>query len=253
MDKKIPIIYEDENCLVINKPAGLAVHGGGNIKEETLVDWLIDKYPEIKNVGEDLNRPGIVHRLDMDVSGLMVIAKNNESFQDLKRQFKERKTEKEYSALVYGKVSKDGDLINFPIKRSKDGNKMAALPKNTEELLTRRHPKNRDKGNIGGFFKAREAITEFTVIQRFVNYTLLKIRIKTGRTHQIRVHFFAYGHPLVGDDLYFTKKTKDKNAKINLGRVFLVASRLSFTDRKGEKKEFKIDLPDELIKKLPKN
>ena len=253
MEKEIPIIYEDDSCLVINKPAGLAVHGGGNIKEETLVDWLLVKYPEIKNVGDDPIRPGIVHRLDMDVSGLMVIAKNEESFQNLKQQFKERKTLKEYSALVFGKVSKEGDLIDFPIKRSKDGNKMAALPKNTEDLLIRRTPKSRDKGNIGGFFKSREAITEFTVIKRFVNFTLLKIKIKTGRTHQIRVHFFAYGHPLVGDDLYFTKKTKDKNAKINLGRVFLVADRLSFIDSSGQRKDFSIDLPVELINKLPKN
>jgi len=253
MEKEPEIIYEDEDCLVINKPAGIAVHGGGNITDPTLSDWLLTHYPEIKNVGDDPIRPGIVHRLDMDVSGLMVIAKNNESFENLKQQFKERKIIKEYSALVHGKVAKDGDLIDFPIKRSKDGNRMAALPKNTEELLTRKNPKSRDKGNIGGFFKARQALTEFTVLKRFVNYTFLKVKIKTGRTHQIRVHFFAYGHPLAGDDLYYTKKTAEKNKKLSLGRVFLVADRLSFLANNGERKDFSLGLPEELIKKMPKN
>jgi len=253
---KVPepeIIFEDENYLVINKPAGLAVHGGGNIKGETLVDWLLKKYPKIKTVGEDESRPGIVHRLDMDVSGLMVIAKNQDSFIDLKNKFKNREVQKEYQALVHGQVSKDSDLIDFPIKRAKDGYRMAALPKNTVDLLTRRHPKNRDNGNIGGLFKSKEALTEFTVLKRFVNYTLLQVKIKTGRTHQIRVHFFAYGHPLAGDDLYYTKKTAPKNKKLGLGRVFLVANKLSFMGRDGKKLEFSLDLPKELKEKMPKN
>jgi 23S rRNA pseudouridine1911/1915/1917 synthase len=247
------IIFEDKNYLVINKPAALAVHGGGNIKGETLVDWLLRHYPKIKDVGEDATRPGIVHRLDMDVSGLMVIAKNNKSFADLKNKFKERKVQKEYLALVHGRVSKDDDIIDFPIVRSKDGHKMAALPRNTEELLIRHNPKNRDKGNIGGFFKARTALTEFSVVKRFVNYTLLQVKIKTGRTHQIRVHLFAYGHPLAGDNLYYTKKSALKNKKIALGRVFLVANHLAFTDLEGKPHKFSLALPPELLEKLPKN
>jgi 23S rRNA pseudouridine1911/1915/1917 synthase len=246
------VIFEDNNYLVINKPAGLAVHGGGNLKEATLADWLIKFYPEIKKVGDDPARPGLIHRLDKDVSGLMVIAKTQAAFDNLKEQFKNREINKEYIALVYGQVVNETGEINFPIKRARAGYKMAALPLKTANLLTRPNPKNRDQGNIAGFFKAKEAITEFKILKKFVNYTLLRVKIKTGRTHQIRVHFFAYGHPLVGDNLYSTKKTKEKNKKLQLGRVFLVASHLSFHDLAGEKRDFKIDLPTELKNWLPK-
>lgn len=254
MLNKFPeIIFEDDNYLVIDKPADLIVHGGPGITDTTLADLLIEKYPEIKDVGEDKIRPGIVHRLDKEVSGLMVIAKNNESFKSLKEQFKDRDVNKIYIALVHGKIEKDYDEINFPIKRAKEGYKMAALPLNVENLLVRKSPKSRDKGNIEGLFKARPASTSFQVIKRFINYTLLEVNIKTGRTHQIRVHFSAYGHPLVGDNLYYTKKSKEKNKKINLGRVFLVATQLSFFDLKGEKKEFSLEMPEELNNFLPKN
>ncbi len=250
---KIEIVFENENCLVINKPAGLAVHEGGNIKEKTLSDWIMEKYPNIKDVGDDPIRPGIVHRLDMDVSGLMVIAKNQKSFENIKNQFKERKVKKEYTALVHGSLSKDFDTIDFPIKRSKDGYKMAAIPKNTEDLLTRKQPKSRDKGNIDAYFKAKDAITEFEVIKKFVNFTLLKVKIKTGRTHQIRVHMFSYGHPLVGDTLYFTKKTKIKNEKLKLNRIFLYSDKLSFKDLDQKELSFELKMPEELKVFLPKN
>ncbi len=247
------IIFEDNDYLVINKPAGLNVHGGNNIEEETLADLLIKRYPEIINVGDDSARPGIVHRLDKDVSGLMVVAKNNKSFNNLKEQFQKRDINKQYLALAYGQIVNDEGDINFPIKRSREGFKMAAMPLNAVDLLTRRSPKSRDKGNIEGVFKAKEASTNFKVIKRFINYTLLEIKIKTGRTHQIRVHLAAYGHPLVGDSLYCTKKTKAKNEKISLGRVFLMASSLSFSDLNKEKREFSLKLAPELEAFLPKN
>lgn len=247
------IVSETDDYLVINKPAGLAVHGGGNLTEPTLTDWLIDYYPKIKKVGDDPLRPGIVHRLDKEVSGLMVIAKNQKSFTALKEQFKSREIVKEYIALVYGKVANDYGIIDFPIKRSQTGHKMAALPLKAENLLTRRRPQGRDQGNIDGWFKARSAQTEFQILKKFVNYTLLRVKIKTGRTHQIRVHFFAYGHPLVGDNLYFTAKTKLKNKKLNLGRIFLMAEHLSFRDLQGQEQDFKIDLAPELLKALPRN
>lgn len=240
------IIFADENYLVINKPAGLTVHGGTAVKDKTLTDWLLENYPTIKNVGEDPIRPGIVHRLDKEVSGLMVIAKNNLAFTDLKNQFQKRDINKQYLALVHGQVSKDEGEINFPIKRAKDGYKMAAMPINSGTLSKKINLQNRDEGNLAGWLKAKEAITKFKVIKKFINYTFLEIKIKTGRTHQIRVHFFAYGHPLVGDNLYFTKKTKLKNQKLNLGRIFLVANHLSFTDLTGEEKNFTIKLPLEL-------
>jgi 23S rRNA pseudouridine1911/1915/1917 synthase len=247
------IIAETSDYLVINKPAGLAVHSGGNLKGPTLIDWLIANYPKIKDVGEDLTRPGLVHRLDKNVSGLMVVAKNNKSFLSLKNQFKERSVIKEYIALVYGQMISDDGIIDFPITRSKSGYKMAALPVKTEDLLFRHHPRRRDQGNVNSWFKSRTALTEFDVIKKFINYTLVKVRIKTGRTHQIRVHFFAYGHPLVGDDLYYTKKTKVKNEKLKLNRVFLVSVHLGFKDLQEKSQSFIIDLPDELTKVLPKH
>lgn len=230
--KKIKIIFEDDAYLVIDKPAGLLVHGGPHIKEESLVDWLLKKYPKIKEVGEDPFRPGIVHRLDKEVSGLMIVAKTQEAFRHFKKQFQSRRNIKEYTALVYGKIIKDSDEINFPIKRASVGFKMAAVPKNFES-------ENKDS-------KIREAISQFEVIKKFINYSLLKVRIKTGRTHQIRVHLSAYGYPLVGDDLYSTKKTRIKNKKNQLGRIFLQATQLSFKDPKGEKKSFSLALAPEL-------
>ena len=247
------IITETADYLVINKPAGLAVHGGGNLKEATLADWLIARYPKIKTVGDDPARPGLVHRLDKDVSGLMVIAKNNKSFASLKEQFKDREVNKEYIALAHGRIAQDGGTIDFPITRSQGGYKMAAIPANASDLLSRRHPRGRDQGNIEGWFKSRQALTEFTVLQRFINYTLLRVNIKTGRTHQIRVHLFAYGHPLVGDNLYCTKKTGAKNKKIGLGRVFLVAAHLEFRDLSGKRLNFETGLPDELTAALPRH
>jgi 23S rRNA pseudouridine1911/1915/1917 synthase len=247
------IISETEDYLVINKPAGLAVHAGGNLKEPTLTDWLIEYYPDIKTVGDDPIRPGLVHRLDKEVSGLMVIAKNQKSFLDLKQQFKDRTIHKEYLALAHGQISADTSVINFPITRSQSGHKMAALPIGSNELLLRQSPRPRDQGNIDSWFKAREAETEFVVLQRFVNFTLIRVRIKTGRTHQIRVHLFAYGHPLAGDPLYFTKKLIGKNKKLNLNRVWLVADHLAFKDLKGETQDFTIPTPEELLSALPKH
>jgi len=240
------IVFETDDYLVINKPAGLAVHGGGNIKDITLADLLIERYPEIKTVGDNPVRPGIVHRLDKEVSGLMVIAKNNETFLHLKNQFKDRDIHKEYIALVNGKILNDYGVIDFPIKRSREGYKMAAMPHNTVDLLSRRKPTDRDQGNLEGMFKSREAITEYNVIKRFIHYTLVQVKIKTGRTHQIRVHFFALGYPLVGDPLYFNKKSKIQNKKVNLGRIFLAANKLSFKDRSGEIKDFSLEMPAEL-------
>ncbi len=259
LESLIPeIISETDDYLVINKPAGLAVHAGGNLKEPTLVDWLIERYPDITSVGDTPAadapiRPGLVHRLDKEVSGLMVIARNNESFENLKSQFKNRTILKEYLALAHGRFTTDGDVINFPITRAQEGYRMAALPAGSSDLLVRRHPHRRDQGNIDSWFKSRQAETEFTVLQKFVNFALVRVRIKTGRTHQIRVHFFAYGHPLVGDDLYSTKKTKDKNHKLALGRVWLVADRLAFRDRQGEQRNFQIDPPRQLSDALPRH
>jgi|WetSurMetagenome_2_1015567.scaffolds.fasta_scaffold00606_13 23S rRNA pseudouridine1911/1915/1917 synthase len=231
-DVNIEVVFENDEFLVVNKPAGLIVHGAPHIKQPTLADWLLKKYPKLKKVGEDKTRPGIMHRLDKDVSGLLVIAKTNEAFANLKKQFQKREVEKIYTALVYGDIAKEEDKINFSLKRSAGGHRQAAVPTgyNFKE----------------DFLELREAFTEFKVLKRFPNYTLLEVKIKSGRKHQIRVHLFAYGHPLVGDNLYSTRKTREQNRKINLGRIFLVASKLSFTDLSGKKQTFSVDLPKNL-------
>lgn len=228
--KKFKLVFDGDDFLIVNKPSGLIVHGAEHIDEETLVDQLLIKYPKLKGVGEGEERPGIVHRLDKDASGIMIIAKTNKSFKSLKKQFQDREIEKEYTALVFGQIEKDEDRIDFPIKRAVSGNRQAAVP---ESFRDRRA-------------QTREAITVFDVVKRFVNYTFLKVGIKTGRKHQIRVHMSAYGHPIVGDSLYCTKKTKELNKKLDFGRIFLVATKFAFRDLKGERREFEIDLPNKL-------
>jgi len=226
---KLKIVQETDDYLVINKPAGVIIHGGEGINEATLTDALEKKYPAIIKIGDDPLRPGIVHRLDKESSGLLVVAKTNEMFLHLKKQFQTRKIIKKYTALVYEKIDKEEDKINFPISRSAKGYKMAA------------HANNQT---------GRQAITEFTVAKEFINYTLLNVKIKTGRTHQIRVHMSAYGHPVVGDHLYGTRKTKEKNDKLGLNRIFLHADYLAFKNLEGEQQEFEIKLPVELKKVL---
>ncbi len=228
----IKIIAETKDYIVINKPAGLLMHGTETEERTSVVDWLLHKDPKIAKVGEDPSRPGIVHRIDKDVSGLVVLAKTQNSFDDLKKQFAKRSILKMYQALVYGEDLPDEGEIKFKMSRSTKGYRMAARPENQE-------------GKI--------AITNFTIIHHYYNYTLVAVTIKTGRTHQIRAHFAAYNHPLVGDDLYGTNKDKLKNKKIKLGRVFLVATNLAFTDLQGKRQEFSIPLPaqlQEVLKKL---
>jgi len=226
------VIIEDcDEYLLINKPAGLIVHDYEHSTEETLADAIVKKYPAISKIGEDPARPGIVHRLDREVSGLMVIPKTQDSFDNLKKQFKDRTIKKYYKSLVYGNVIKDLDIIKFPITRSKSRYKMAALPQT-----------NKGEENEDG----KRAISEFTVLERFINYTYIKVAIKTGRTHQIRVHISAYGHPIVGDNVYTTNKLREKNKKFDLGRIFLVAYYLSFKNLAGEVKEYEIDIPQSL-------
>lgn len=253
-DFKIKIIKETEDFLVINKPVHVLVHpvksptGPGiltksglfdrvnpdNVHQEiTLVDWLIKKYPKIKDVYDRENktgyqRPGIVHRLDRDVSGLLVMAKNQKMFDWLKNQFQKRKIKKEYLALVYGVIEKDEGEISRPIGRSKKTGLMVA------------------KG--GAKEEGKSAVTEFEVIKRFKKYTLLKLNLKTGRTHQIRVHLKSIGHSVVGDEMYQTRdiKKNKKKQKVKTDRLFLCATKLGFYDLENNWQEFEIGLPKEL-------
>ncbi|MFH1781271.1 MAG: RluA family pseudouridine synthase [Patescibacteria group bacterium] len=220
---KLDIIFEDENYLVINKQANLIVHPSSSHPEnDTLINGVIAHYPKIKSVGEDPARPGIVHRLDKEVSGLIALTKTENAFEDLKSQFKNRKVYKEYIALVHGVMSEKNGKINFNIERSKTkGFKMAARPDQT----------------------GKEAVTEYDVIKEYNNYSLLKVIIHTGRTHQIRVHLSALGHPVVGDRVY---KPRNLKTRIELDRIFLHSHKLEFTNLESEKVKYTAELPEEL-------
>lgn len=183
------VIAETEKFLVLDKPAGIAMHPAGNSHQRTVSDWISTTYPHIIGIGEDEKRPGMVHRLDKDTSGVILIAKTNRSFKALKKLFQERNIEKTYFALVYGNMSEPSGCIDLPIGRIK-GEKKRAVP----------------AGNrlFGG--ELRDAITEYALQTRYTGYDYLSIKPKTGRTHQIRVHLAALGHPIVGDRLYRFKE-----------------------------------------------
>ncbi|MFH1433855.1 MAG: RluA family pseudouridine synthase [Candidatus Uhrbacteria bacterium] len=246
---ELDILFEDDDVIVINKPSGLLVHRANETDHSsTLVDGLLAHYPEIATVGDDpVERPGIVHRLDKTASGVMIVAKNQEAFEHLKEQFRSRRAQKKYIALVYGKIDEAAGEINFRIGRSKRTGKMVAKPANeappSRGLAGSRH------GKAGG--KGKEAITLFEVIDRFAVATLLRVEIKTGRTHQIRAHLQAYDHPVVGDPLY-KKKQMTNIRPIELGRLFLHAAKLTIELPSGETKTFEAPLPDELANLLTK-
>jgi len=218
------IIYEDENILAVNKPTGLLVHG----ESPNLVDWLIEKYPEIKKIGEDSDRPGIVHRLDKDTSGILLVAKNQKTFEYLKKQFQDRKIKKKYIALVDGKLKTESGIINLPIAKSKRDFRKKAVG---EKIIG----------------KEREAMTEYKVIKKFPDYTLIEAFPKTGRTHQIRVHLKAIGHSVVCDKLY---GPKNKKCPFGLTRQFLHANTLEFSLPDGSRINLEADLPSDLQKAL---
>lgn len=223
------IIEETPDFIVLEKPAGLIVHATPGHEGPALTDFLIKKYPEIKGVGEGEDRPGIVHRLDKDVSGLMVVARTQDAFMHLKSQFQTRAVKKIYTALVIGKLPKDEGVIDFPIARSFRRPRMAAVPKSTERT------------------DARDAITRYEVVKRFPNATLVRVEIETGRTNQIRAHFHALGYPIAGDARYMIKSKKMRGAPT---RPFLHATMLSFRDRNGEFRTYKSELPNDLKKCL---
>jgi len=226
-DSSIPldIVYQDDDVVIINKPAGLVVHPGRNAPRRvpTLVQALLHYFPDIRNVGEDTLRPGIVHRLDKDTSGLMVVARHNESFQYLKNLFKNREVEKRYLALVKGNLSNTEGKINLKISRSK------SMPTKQSASKT----------------EGREALTYYRVIRRFKGYDLVEASPKTGRMHQIRVHLKALGHPVAGDVKY-----GHKNQLPGLNRHFLHSYYMKLTLPCGQVKEFKAELPEELKKAL---
>ncbi len=226
MNVKFEIIYEDPDVLVVNKPAGLLVHRVEGKDEISLADLLVKRFPELVGVGEKPERPGIIHRLDKDVSGVMVVARNQAAYEFLKKQFQERTMKKEYIALVHGHMPREVDTIRLRIARSRAKARMVARPGDQE---------------------GREAVTHYEVVDHWRNYDLLNVTIETGRTHQIRVHLHSQGHPIVGDPLYKIKGIK----AMNLGRVFLHAAKLTLTLPSGERKTFEAPMPEELSSILP--
>lgn len=220
----IKLVKKADNYLVVSKPSGLLVHPTAAQEKVTLANWLVYNFPEIKTVGEFDDRPGIVHRLDRDTSGLLVVARSNEMFDHLKRQFKKRKIYKEYRTLVHGRINSKHDTIKLPIGRNKKG-KFVAKPKNSK--------------------KGKSAITKFEVIDRLGGYTYLKVNIITGRTHQIRVHMNAYGFPIVGDKLNLDEGDKTRLDE-DLDRIFLHAQKLCFYDLEKNKICKILRLPKEL-------
>ena len=229
MNQELDILYEDEHFLVINKPAGLIVHSDGRTKEKTLADVLMEKYPDIKEVGEvwttpegeKIYRPGIVHRLDRDTSGVLIIARDQETFLFLKEQFKNRNVEKKYHAFVYGNIKEDSGVIDKLIGKSKkDFRQWSAQP------------------GVRGV--KREAVTEFAVLKRGGEYTYLELFPKTGRTHQLRVHLKAIHHPIICDKLY----APNRPCALGFSRVALHARYITFPDPKGKVITVEAPLPE---------
>ncbi len=218
---QLDILFENDDVLVVNKPAGVLVHPTTTSINPTLLDAVIAHAPEVKHVGDDPSRSGIVHRIDKEASGILIIAKTKSAFQSLKDEFKNRRVEKHYTVLVQGSLRDDHGTIDFPIARSNNRARMAARPKSQD---------------------GKEAITHYTVIERFTTSTLLDVKIETGRTHQIRAHFFALGHSVAGDPLYRQKGIKPVPAP----RLFLHARELTITLPDGERKTFAAPLPTEL-------
>lgn len=222
----IDILYEDSDLAVINKPAGMVVHPAAGHASGTLVNALLHHVDDLSGIGGEM-RPGIVHRLDRGTSGVMVVAKHDAAHQELSRQFHDREVEKEYIALVWGGVQA-GRRIDAAIGRD---------PSNRQKMSARAR-------------RAREAVTRITRAHSFKGLTLVHVAIHTGRTHQIRVHLSAIGHPVVGDSLYggvHRRVAGDIRAVQRLERPFLHAWRLAFTHPSdGRRLEFQAPLPDDL-------
>jgi len=235
----IDVIYEDNDVIVINKPSGVMVHEDGRSEGETVVDWFLARVPSALGVGEPgfaqdgspLERSGVVHRLDTDTSGVLILAKNQSAYEQLKRQFHDRLVKKEYRAFVYGYMNERWGTIDRPIGRSaQDPRKRSA-----------------QRGAKGAL---REAITDWESIgkgeYRSEPFSYVKLMPKTGRTHQLRVHMKAIDRPIVGDTLYGGKKVELSN-NLGFNRLALHAHILELTLPKGEEKRFIALLPQDFI------
>ena len=239
------IIYADDDIVVINKPAGLITHQKNlEDKQPSLVDWVIEKYPNLKNIGEpfiasgvEVPRAGIVHRLDKDTSGLIVITKNDSAFNYMKKQFQNHTIRKHYYALVFGKPKESSGVVNAPLGR----------------IGMKRTTQMTGKKLIDG----KDSITKYKTIKNFPakdgsasgrdKFTLLDVSPKTGRTHQIRVHLKSINCPVAGDIIYTPKGWQRPEG---LNRLFLHAYKLEFITPGGKAMTIEADLPEDLQKVL---
>jgi len=218
-DIALNIVYEDEHIVVLNKESGQVVHPGAGNRSHTLVNALLFRFPDITKIGPS-ERPGIVHRLDKETSGVMVTAKSRKAYEELKHQFRSREVSKMYIGLVWGRIKDEVGRISLPLGR---------------------HIRHRKKISVKTN-KPRESETRYTVRKVYQDFSLLDICPVTGRTHQIRVHMSASGHPVVGDTKYGRKKTK-----VRCPRLFLHASKITFKHPETNKiVEFSAELPQEL-------
>lgn len=217
---ELDIVYEDEDVVVVNKPQGMVVHPSAGHPKGTLVNGLLHQIKNLSTIN-DVVRPGIVHRIDKDTSGLLMVAKNDRAHEALAKQLKDKTSLRKYVALVHGEIPHEKGRIEAPIGRSKVNRKMQAVIES-----------------------GKEAVTHFEVLQRFEDYTLIELQLETGRTHQIRVHMQYIGYPVAGDPLYGPKKTLKGNGQ------FLHAKLLGFEHpTTGEMMVFEAPLP-EIFKKL---
>lgn len=221
----LDIVYEDDDIAIINKSQGMVVHPAPGNYSGTLVNGLLYHMDSLSSLNEII-RPGIVHRLDKDTSGLLIIAKNNDAHRFLADKLKKRDIKRVYIALVHGVVKDDSGIINAPIGRdTRDRKKMAVLETN-----------------------GKEAITRYSVLKRYSEYTLVEAELETGRTHQIRVHFAHEHHPIVGDPTYSRRKTK-----FNLKGQLLHSIKIGFIHpRTGMYMEFETDMPKRFTKIIDK-
>lgn len=240
--KNIKKIYEDDALIVVDKPTETLVHPTMAGEKDTLVSYLLEKYPALKDLDwPDKTRPGIVHRLDKDTSGLLILAKNPETLRNLQELFKARKIKKTYSALVLGRTEPPEGKIEAAISRGEDGRQKI-----------QNYSYSFSKNAI------RPAVTLYKTILNFqfhnFQLTLIEAQPKTGRMHQIRVHLKHIGHPIIGDPLYNTKESRKISKELGINRQFLHAARLEFQNPKtGKIIKLESPLPDDLkniLKKL---
>ncbi|MDD3487212.1 MAG: RNA pseudouridine synthase [Candidatus Moranbacteria bacterium] len=242
----LKIIFQNQDFIIVEKPAGLAVHGGAGMSEPTLVGFLVEKFPEIKNVGDNpAVRPGIVHRLDKETSGVMVVARNQKTFEYLKKLFADRKIEKKYLAVVHGKLkSKTGKIEGEMGRSKKDFRRQSLVRGKIHPVESRKAGLASPEFNRVNVRKARYSLTFYKTLRESGEKTLLEVSPKTGRMHQIRVHLQSIGHPVVGDKKYTFKQWKNDAAP----RLMLHAVSLGFTSAHNEKYFFECLPPPEFQK-----